>query len=123
PYRSVTVGYATQSSALAAVDIGDSLGATVGDVKPFGYRLNALAGRGEGYVQFSRLERPLLSLSLDFRLTQDTRVELDGSRYHSVDLGYPGTFAVASNVRFPSAPDPEEVGLGQPYGGDNNVTK
>jgi iron complex outermembrane recepter protein len=85
--------------------------------------LNALADRGEGYVQFSRLERTLLSLALDFRLTQDTRVELDGSRYHYVDLGYPGTFAVASNVRFPSAPDPKEVGLGQPYGGDDNVTK
>ena len=123
PYRSVTLGYATQSSALAVVDVGDSLGDTVGDGKRFGYRLNAVADRGEGYVQFSRLERTLLSLALDFRLTQDTRVELDGSRYHYVDLGYPGTFAVASNVRFPSAPDPKEVGLGQPYGGDDNVTK
>jgi iron complex outermembrane receptor protein len=56
-------------------------------------------------------------------LTADTRVELDGSRYHYVDLGYPGTFAVASGVRFPSAPDPTQVGLGQPYAGDDNVTK
>jgi iron complex outermembrane receptor protein len=123
PYRSVTVGYATQSSALAAVDLGDSLGESVGEGKRFGYRLNALADRGEGYAQFSRLERTLVSLALDFRLTDDTRVELDGSRYHYVDLGYPGTFAVSNNVRFPSAPDPTEVGLGQPYGGDDNVTK
>jgi hypothetical protein len=28
----------------------------------------------------------------------DTRVELDGSRYHYVDLGYPGTFAVATGM-------------------------
>ena len=58
-------------------------------------------------------------------MTQDTSESktLDGSRYHYVDLGYPGTFAVANNVRFPSAPDPKEVGLGQPYGGDDNVTK
>jgi len=85
--------------------------------------LNAVVDRGEPYVQFSRLERTLVSLALDFRLTADTRVELDGSRYHYVDLGYPGTFAVASGVRFPSAPDPTEVGLGQPYAGDDNVTK
>ena len=123
PYRSVTLGYVTQSSALAAVDLSDSLGDTVGEGKRFGYRLNALADRGEGYVRFSRLERTLISLALDFRLTDDTRVELSGSRYHYVDLGYPGTFAVANNVRFPSAPDPTEVGLGQPYGGDDNVTK
>jgi iron complex outermembrane recepter protein len=122
-YRSVTLGYATQSSTLASVDIGDSLGGPVGEGKRFGYRLNALADRGEGYVDLSRLERTLISLALDFRLTDDTRVELDGSRYHYVDLGYPGTFAVASNVRFPSAPDPTTVGLGQPYGGDDNVTK
>ena len=123
PYRSVTLGYATQSSALAAVDGGDSFGERVGDGKRFGYRLNALVDRGEGYVRFSRLERTLISLALDFRVTDDTRIELDGSRYHYVDLGYPGTFAVANNVRFPSAPDPTTVGLGQPYGGDDNVTK
>jgi iron complex outermembrane recepter protein len=123
PYRSITVGYATQSSALAVVDVGDSVGPDVGDGKRFGYRLNAVVDRGEPYVQFSRLERTLVSLALDFRLTADTRVELDGSRYHYVDLGYPGTFAVASGVRFPSAPDPTQVGLGQPYAGDDNVTK
>ena len=54
PYRSVTVGYATQSSALAVVDVGDSLGDDVGAGKRFGYRLNAVADRGEGYAQFSR---------------------------------------------------------------------
>jgi len=123
PYRSITVGYATQSSALAIVDVGDSLGPDVGDGKRFGYRLNAVVDRGEPYVQFSRLERTLVSLALDFRLTADTKIELDGSRYHYVDLGYPGTFAVANGVRFPSAPDPTEVGLGQPYAGDDNVTK
>ena len=56
-HRRVTLGYATQSSALAAVDIGDSLGDTVGAGKRFGYRLNALVDRGEGYVQFSRPTR------------------------------------------------------------------
>ena len=122
-YRSVTASYVTQGSAMAAVDVGDSLGDNVGDGKRLGFRLNALADRGEGYVDFSRLERTLISLALDLRLTDDTRVELDGSRYHYVDLGYPGTFAVANNVRFPSAPDPTTVGLGQPYGGDDNVTK
>jgi iron complex outermembrane receptor protein len=65
-YRSVTLGYATQGSALASVDIGDSLGDPVGEGKRFGYRLNALADRGEGYADLSRLERTLVSLALDF---------------------------------------------------------
>jgi len=118
PFRSVTVGYATETSKLASVDAGDSLG----DNDRFGYRLNLLSDRGEGYVDRSRLERTLASLALDVAFTDDTRLELNGSRYHYVANGFPGTFALANNVRFPDAPDPERVGYGQPFGGDDNVT-
>ena len=119
PYRSVNVSYATQGSKLASLDVGDSLG----DNKVFGYRVNLLSDRGEGYVDLSRLERTLLSLALDFKPTDSTKLELNASRYHYVDMGYPGTFALANNVRFPDAPDPKDVGYGQPYGGDDNVTR
>lgn len=119
PYRSVSVSYATQESKLASLDVGDSLG----DNRVFGYRVNLLSDRGEGYVDRSRLERTLLSLALDFRPTESTKLELNANRYHYVDMGFPGTFALANNVRFPDSPDPKTVGYGQPYGGDDNVTR
>ncbi len=119
PFRSLTLGYTTKGSLLANADVGDSLG----ENKRFGYRVEVLADRGEGYVQLSRLERTLVSLALDYALTPDTKLELDGSRYHYVDKGLSGTFALANNVPFPAAPNPTTVGLGQPYAGDDNVTK
>ncbi len=109
PYRSVSVSYATQESKLASLDVGDSLG----DNKVFGYRVNLLSDRGEGYVDRSRLERTLLSLALDFKPTESTKLELNANRYHYVDMGFPGTFALANNVKFPDAPDPKTVGYGQ----------
>jgi iron complex outermembrane receptor protein len=119
PYRSVSVGYATESSKLASIDVGDSLGAD----ERYGYRVNLLSDRGEGYVDRGRLERTLASLAFDVAFTDATRLELNASRYHYVAMGFPGTFALANNVRFPDAPDPERVGYGQPFGGDDNVTK
>jgi len=119
PYRSISVSYATQESKLASLDVGDTLGAS----KVFGYRVNLLSDRGESYVDRSRLERTLLSLALDFRPTESSKIELNASRYHYVDMGFPGTFALGPNVRFPEAPDPTTVGYGQPYGGDDNVTR
>jgi iron complex outermembrane receptor protein len=74
-------------------------------------------------VDRSRLERTLLSLALDFTPTDSTRLELNASRYHYVDMGFPGTFALDENIRFPDPPDPKTVGYGQPYGGDDNATK
>jgi iron complex outermembrane recepter protein len=119
PYRSVSVSYATQESKLASLDVGD----TLGENEVFGYRVNLLSDRGEGYVDRSRLERTLLSLALDFRPMESTTLELNASRYHYVDMGFPGTFSLGNNVRFPDAPDPKTVGYGQPYGGDDNVTR
>jgi len=119
PYRSVSVSYATQESKLASLDVGD----TLGDKKVFGYRVNLLSDRGESYVDLSRLERTLLSLALDVRPTDYLKLELNASRYHYVDMGFPGTFSLGNNVRFPEAPDPTTVGYGQPYGGDDNVTR
>ncbi len=85
PFRSVSVGYATESSKLISVDVGDSLG----DEKRYGYRVNLLSDRGEGYVDRSRLERTLASVAFDVAITDDTRLELTGSRYHYVANGFP----------------------------------
>jgi iron complex outermembrane receptor protein len=119
PSRRISVGYSSQSSKLVSFDVGDTVGAN----DRLGYRINLLSDRGEGYVDRSRLERTLGSVALDIGLAEHTRLELNGSRYHYLGDGFPGTFALANNVVFPAAPDPKRVGYGQPFGGDDNVTE
>jgi iron complex outermembrane receptor protein len=122
PLRHVSVEYATQGGKMASADLGDSFGDSVGDGKRFGYRVNLLDDNGESFVEGSNLKRKLASLAFDIRITDNTRLETNASRYHYTTLGLPGTFALANNVRFPSAPDPTTFGYGQPFAGDDNVT-
>lgn len=116
--QQVTVGYATQGSLLAHADLSGSLG----DQRQLGYRLNLLDDRGEGYVNGSLLHRRLASLAVDLHLTPSTVLETNFSTYHYLRRGFAGTFALASNVNFPQAPDPSKVGYGQRYAGDDNVS-
>ncbi|MES2262492.1 MAG: TonB-dependent receptor [Pseudomonadota bacterium] len=118
PLRQVSIGYATQRQLMAAADLS-------GRIDPagrFAYRVNLLDEQGESYVDQSRLRRKLLSLAFDIRLAPDTVLETNASTYHYVSKGLPGTFSLAANVNFPSAPSPETLGYGQPYAGDDNVT-
>lgn len=118
PLRRFTVGYATQGSLLAHADLGGKFG----ERQQFGYRVNLLDDSGEGYVDDSRLQRKLVSLAFDIRLSPDTVLETNASKYHWLRKGYAGTFALANNVNFPSAPDPQRSGYGQSYAGDDNVS-
>lgn len=118
PFQRVSIGYATQDKALGSAD----LSGYIGDTKRFGYRINLLDESGEAYVDRSELKRKLASLAFDVRLTADTTLETNASKYHYIDMGFPGTFSLANNVQFPAAPDPRVVGYGQPFGGDDNVT-
>ena len=119
PMQRVSVGYGSQHEVFGSAD----LSGFIGDTKRFGYRINLLDQGGEGYVDGSQLKRKLASFAFDVRLTDDTTLETNASRYHYIDMGFPGTFALANNnVRFPSAPDPKVVGYGQPFGGDDNTT-
>lgn len=119
PLYRATLGYTSASGILGKADLSDRLGPT-GQI---GYRVNVVDENGEGYVTDSRLQRKLLSLALDLRLSPDTVLETNASRYHYLRKGFPGTFALASGVSFPSAPDPSRSGYGQVFGGDNNVTE
>lgn len=118
PLRRLKVGYASHDNLLVHADLGD----TVGDRRQFGYRLNLLDDNGEGYVSGSKLHRQLFSLALDYRPGDATVIEGSYSKYHWLRRGFPGTFALANNVVFPTAPDPKTVGYGQPYAGDDNTS-
>ncbi len=120
PLRRFTLGYASQGSASVSADISDRFG----EDKRYGFRVNLLDEGGESYVDRSKLDRKLASLSFDVQLTSDTKLETNISRYHYTSKGLPGTFALNNaTIVFPAAPDPKRVGYGQPFAGDDNVTE
>ncbi|CDG85447.1 TonB-dependent receptor [Janthinobacterium agaricidamnosum] len=116
--RQVTLGYASKGQGMAAADLSGH----VGDDGRYGYRINLLDDQGDGYVDFSHQRRKLISLAFDVQLAPGTVLETNASTYHYVSMGLPGTFSLAPNVKFPSAPSASTVGYGQPYAGDDNVT-
>lgn len=119
PLRRFKLGYASGGGVLLHADLSERLG----DSGQFAYRINLLDDNGEGYVDHSRLHRRLASVAVDYRFSADTVLEASASRYHWLRKGFAGTFALASNVNFPSAPNPEQQGYGQPYAGDDNTSR
>ena len=109
----VTASYNSDSIGTAKADLG-------GRIDPGGivtYRLNALYGSGEGYVDESHQRRSLGDLGIDVRPWDQGVLELNYSDYHLLDKGYPGWFTYNETIHLPPAPDPTRVGFGQSYAG------
>jgi len=118
PLRAISLGHASRGQYSIATDLSERFG------ERFGYRLNLLDEGGDGYARRSSLDRRLFSAAFDFGLGENTRLETNFSRYHYTSKGLPGNFVLATqDVVFPNAPDPQRAGYGQPFAGDNNVTK
>lgn len=113
PLNRITLGYGSTQQARAHVDLGGYLG----ESKALGYRVNLLHEAGEGYVNNSDLRRNLASLALDIRFSPATVLEINASQYTFEKLGYPGGFAYSAARQLPAAPDPTQVGYGQPDAG------
>jgi len=116
--RTVSVGHASRGQYSIGADFSDRFR------ERFGYRLNLLDEGGDGYSKGSSLDRRLFSAAFDIGLGANTRLETNFSRYHYTSKGLPGNFVLASqDIVFSRAPDPARAGYGQPFAGDNNVTK
>ena len=113
PLREVSASYTSDSIGTVKADLGgqiDSHGIVT-------YRLNALYGRGDGYVDLSTQRRALGDLGVDIRPWQSGVLELNYSDYSLTDKGYPGWFTYGETIVLPPAPDPQRVGYGQSYAG------
>ena len=104
--------------------VGDSVGTVKADLGGridsggiISYRVNALYGSGDGYVDFSHQRRVLGDLGIDVRPWEHGVLELNYSNYTLIDKGYPGWFTYNETVHLPPSPDPERVGYGQSYAG------
>ena len=93
------------------------LGAPIDKNGIFSYRVNALYGDGDGYVDRSHQRRGLGDVGLDIRPWESTVLELNYSEYSLHDKGYPGWFTYGEKIQLPAAPDPTRVGFGQSYAG------
>jgi iron complex outermembrane receptor protein len=118
PLYAFTLAYATQGSVIEHADLSHRFGPD-GMV---GVRVNLLNQAGEGYVDDSDLQRRLANVAVDIRATPSTLLEGNFSAYHYVAKGFPGTFALAKGIVFPTAPDPTKQGYGLAWAGDDNVT-
>lgn len=109
----VTASYVSDSIGTAKVDFGGRIdqGGIVS------YRLNALYGSGDGYVDGSHQLRVLGDLGIDVRPWEHGVLELNYSDYTLTNKGYPGWFTYNEKILLPPAPDPSRVGYGQSYAG------
>lgn len=111
--REFTASYTSDNIGTVKADLGgrvDSGGIV-------SYRINALYGNGDGYVDLSHQRRVLGDIGIDVRPWAGGVLELNYSDYSLIDLGYPGWFTYSESLKLPSAPDPGRVGYGQSYAG------
>ena len=117
--REVTASYDSDGIGTAKIDLGGPL-----DRRGLlSYRLNALYGQGDGYVDHSHQRRALGDLGIDFRPWAHGVLELNYSSYSLDDSGYPGWFTYGERITLPPAPDPTRVGYGQSYAGVDLTTQ
>jgi len=117
--RELTASYVSDSIGTVKAD----LGGPIDNSGIFSFRLNALYGSGEGYVDDSHQHRALGDLGIDVRPWQDGVLELNYSEYSLTNRGFPGWFTYSEKIVLPPAPDPTLVGYGQSYAGVDLSTK
>jgi iron complex outermembrane recepter protein len=115
----VSVTYNSDSIGTGHIDFGGPIDKN----GVFSYRLNALYGAGDGWVDESHQRRALGDLGIDVRPWDSTVLELNYSDYHLTDTGYPGWFTYGQKIQLPSAPNPQLVGYGQSYLGTDLRTE
>ena len=115
----VSVTYNSDSIGTAHLDFGGPIDKN-GVVS---YRLNALYGAGDGWVDEFHQRRALGDLGIDVRPWDSTVLELNYTDYHLTDTGYPGWFTYGQKIQLPSAPNPQWEGYGQSYLGTDLRTE
>lgn len=120
PVRRMSLSYDGSSIATGQVDFGGRAGTN----RMFGYRVNAVGGDGETFVNNGDLTRRMISLAGDVRPFDGTVVEAFYSHYNLEQRGFPGWFTYGRSSRTSpfilvpeDAPDPAREGYGQPEAG------
>jgi len=125
PTRRVTLKYDNLNSPSIIGDFGQKFGSK----KQFGYRLVAIYGDGEGYIDGSNLRRGLASMAFDWRFLKNTVAEVNFSFYAFEKKGYSASFGYGSTdsagnvtASLPEAMDASIPGYGQKWAGHELYT-
>ncbi|MDR3260389.1 MAG: TonB-dependent siderophore receptor [Tannerella sp.] len=84
--------------------------------RSFGFRTNLLYADGEGFAEYSSLNRMFLSGAFDATYDRWT-IETNLSRYSYKQYGYPGGFSYGKNINLPEDLNPAKIGYGQEWAG------
>jgi iron complex outermembrane receptor protein len=93
PLADVTVGYAQDTDRYIHGDFGGPLNKS----GTLGFRLNAVAEDGQTFLQDSTLNKWLISSSLDWKITDRLKLDLDLSSYYNKQNGMQISFDNAAN--------------------------
>jgi iron complex outermembrane receptor protein len=116
PVNDASISYQTLGIGTYHADVGRRFLIDGDATKSFGFRANALYADGEGFTEYSNLNRTFLSGAFDARYG-NLVIETHLGRYHYKQYGYPGGFSYAKNVELPDDLDPAKIGYGQEWAG------
>lgn len=109
--RSATLGWRSQNSRLAAVDIGDRFGTD----RAFGVRLNVAYEKLDPPLRSAKGERALFALAGDWQLTPDTLLEAEVETSRSSQPSQPGFSLLGDTVPSAGSIDPRINLNNQPW--------
>jgi iron complex outermembrane receptor protein len=108
PLHSVRMETNSTGDTLLGMDLGDRFGAN----KEFGYRLNAVGESLNSVAINTRGSRQLLALALDWRISRDTLLQVEGEYSRRSQPSVPGLSLLGTNL---PAPDPKININSQPW--------
>jgi iron complex outermembrane receptor protein len=112
----VSISYQTLGVGTYHADISRRYDINDDKKKSFGFRANALYADGEGFVDYSSLNRMFISGAFDARYNK-LSIETHLSRYNYKQYGYPGGFSYSRTIDLPENLDPTKTGYGQEWAG------
>ena len=108
PLRSVCLETNSNADTLLGMDLGDRFGAN----KAFGYRLNVVGESLNSATPDTRGSRQLLALALDWRISRDTLLQVEGEYSRRSQPSVPGLSLLGTTL---PAPDPKININSQPW--------
>jgi iron complex outermembrane receptor protein len=99
PLRNVRLKTNSTGDTLLGVDLGNSFGAS----KEFGYRLNVVGESLNNVAPNTRGSRQLLALALDWRISHDTLLQVEGEYSRRSQPSVPGLSLLGTSLPAPDA--------------------
>lgn len=116
PVGDLSISYRTMGIGTYHADLGRRYFSDGDARKSFGFRANALYADGEGFTEYSSLNRTFISGAFDAQYG-NLVIETHLSRYNYRQYGYPGGFSYGKNTALPQDIDPGKTGYGQEWAG------